>query len=398
MLRGALCLLVVAGACGGSDDEPGPLWGAPEEWDPLACAWADRVDSGGGPDTAHRVALTSNGDVLVAGGIAGEDQSLWLRRYSATGEVVWTNDDAASVGEPSRTVEAMAVDHQDRLGLTGFIWDDYDGDFWVAQYEANGELAWSVDLDTGGHGEAACFTPTGELYVTGGALDPEDNSSLYATRIWLGKLAADGTLLWERTESGLQPGQTGGHALVCDESGGVVVLGSMILADGYSESWIRRYDPQGEALWTTEVADPHGTAPQAMLPGPTAAAELLVTVRIFDHTQLFRLDLADGAIRSDRLAPDQLMLGTDEGGIFVDGNFDVDADTGCEDDLGDPCAVVPYWGYAYYDWDAELRWWRADTSGIPNDEAENAMHSLVAGDGGRVLVGAVQDDIWVCHE
>jgi hypothetical protein len=387
---------VIAGGCGGSDDRSRAIWLGPEEWDPLACAWEDQLDGGGGLiDSAGEIALTADGEVVVGGGInpSAQEHRTWFRRYSRTGEVVWTTDSALPGFRG--WFNALVLDDQGRIGLTGTITDEnYREDFWVAALEASGELAWSIELDTGGGGQAACFAPGGELYVTGAVTDTEHNSASF---LWLGKLAADGTLLWEHTEPAAFPGQNEGQALVCDESGGVIVVGDVLNGVTYSETWVRRYDPDGASLWMTTFSDPQGTSPDAaLLDG--ARREVLIAVQFAASKRLYRLALSDGAITAELPAPEQRILAADDGGTFVEGNFAFDADTECEDPLGDPCQLVPYRGYAYYDWNAELVWWRAATAGIPNDEAQNAVHALAAGDGGRVLVGAVQDDIWVCHE
>lgn len=387
---------MAACACTGSDerpedDRPGPIWLGPDEWDPLACAWEDRVDGGANVvDSADVLALASDGGVVVGGSIhhSAEDDAHWLRRYSATGEVVWTTESALKGG-----FGAVALDSRDRVGATGVI-GGYAMHLWVGKYRATGALAWSVDLGTEGSGADVCFAPTGELYATGSVVDPEHSS---ATFVWVGKFAGDGTLLWDHTEAGVPSNNTRGVALVCDPSGGVVVVGQLRAEDDHGESWIRRFDPAGDELWTTIIRDPQGTSPDQILFDDTGD-QLLVAVQLADGTRLYRLALADGAITADMPAPENHIFAADAGGTFVDGNFAHDTDPECRNDFGDPCELVPYWGYAYYDWNAELVWWRAATSGEPDEESQNAMHSLAAGDGVRVLAGVVEDDIWVCHE
>jgi hypothetical protein len=348
MLRRTILLLVAGAACGGSDDSPGLDWLAPDEWDPLACAWEDRVVGAGGvADWAGNAALTSDDGVVVAGAIhpSAEEERSWFRRYSATGEVVWTTDTVLAGFRGG--VSALALDHRDRIGLTGgIVADDATKDVWVAELEATGELAWSIDVGLVGSGKAACFAPDGELYVTGEIADRADSS---ASDIWIGKLAADGTLLWDHTELG-PPGRNQGGALVCDPSGGVVVLGALIGDGGHYESWIGRFDPVGDALWTTIIA---GSPEQALL---SAGDEVLVAVHAAGGKRLHRIALSDGAIRADLPAPEQFILAADAGGTFVSGNFALDGAPGCQTPAGDPCELIPYWGYAYYDWDAQLVW------------------------------------------
>jgi hypothetical protein len=397
MLRRALVLLLAGSGCTGSDEPPaGQSSGVPEDWEELACAWEDRVDGGADIiDWADVAALASDGGVVVGGAIhpSAYDEMVWLRRYSATGEVLWTTQDEPG-GDLSPLIWRLALDPQDRIGATGYIaHPDHAMDLWVAAYEATGELAWSLDLGSEGKGNDACFAPTGELYVTGEVIDLEHSAG---TLLWVGKFATDGTLLWTHSEAG-QPGNNEGTALVCDDSGGVVVLGALIRDGGYGDSWTRRYDPDGNELWTTIVTDPQGSSPEELLFDGTRDEVLVAAYRV-DGKRLYRLALADGAITAEAPAPEQRIFAADAGGTYVDGNFAVEGDPDCDDPYGDPCELIRYWGYAYYDWDAELVWWRAATTGVPNEESRSEVHSLAVADGARVLVGSLEDDIWVCYQ
>ena len=396
MARGWVWLVVVAGACAGSDEplEPHALWGGPDEWEPITCAWEDRVDDPEVDDgSVSDVALASDGGLVAAGSISrSDDVEYWLRRYSAAGEVAWTTE--SEPGGYHRYIQALALDAQDRIGVAGDIGRP-DGFFnlWAAGFSATGDEVWSLDPALLGSNEDACLSPGGDLYVTGNIITPEHPST--GSLLWLGKFAIDGTLAWSTMEAGDRSRRNEGMMVVCEPSGGVVVVGDLAKPDGYSETWVRRYDADGDPLWTTTLGDPQGTSPDAALED---GDEILVAVQLADRKRLYRLAVADGAITADLPAPERRILAADDGGTYVDGHFFFDIDPGCRNAGQDPCSLVPYWGYAYFDWNAEQVWWRADTTGIPNDETRNAVTTVAVGDGVRVAAGTLQNDIWLCRE
>lgn len=245
----------------------------------------------------------------------------------------------------------------------------------------------------------ACFAPSGELYVAGTITDPEHGGG---SLIWVGKFAADGTPEWTHSEGDVRPGQNQAVAIQCDETGGVVVLGEAVRSDADSGAtlgygWIRRYDTTGDERWTTTIGQAFdgGAGAEAMLLGPTGD-ELLVTIFNLSLIRLYRLDLESGALRSEAPAPDQRVLAADQGGLLVDGSFDVETDPECDDEEGRPCTFIDYYGYAYFDWDAELIWWRAESNGRPDND-DSWMTSLAARDGTVAIAGKKENEIWVCY-
>ena len=394
-----LPLVAVAGsACGEGDGDPGttPL---PEEWEPPACRWEDQA-GGAGSDRGVALAFASGGGV-VAGGLVDDPESraraYWLRRYSAAGDLTWTREGALSIyaGE----ISALAVDPDDRVGVAGVIEEDNNrNDFWVAAFAAGGEPAWSLDLDNGGRGAGACFTPTGELYATGSAADPDYRSG---TLIWVGKFAVDGELLWSDTDHGTDQGwQNGGDAIVCDPAGGATVLAHIVVPGGPesigpdTHTWIRRYDADGGVSWTTILGEEFDSYyPGAMIADP-AGDNLLVTA----GPNLSRIDPADGAITEELPLPPGAMLAADVDGPYIEGDFSRKVDPDCVDDDFTECERIYYWGYAHVDWQGEPIWWRADTTGVA-DSVDGSVNALALGeDGALAVAGSRQGDIWVCYQ
>ena len=335
---------------------------------------------------------------MVAGAIedAG-DEAMWLRRTSSAGEVRWTRQ--GSGDSLSGDIVAVAAAADDRVAVTGTVEESADReDFWIAAWDPAGDPLWSIDLDTGGAGADACFAPDGALYVTGEIRDPDFRSG---TLIWVGKLSVDGELLWARTDPGNHPGRrNGGRQILCDADGGVTVLASIYEPGGpdsigpVTHTWVRRYDGAGEARWTTTIGEEfEASYPFAILADP-AGDGLLVGSGGYYH----RVDPADGsATATDFPAPPVgPVLATDTGGPYVDGGFGERIDPDCEEDTGYDCPSILYWGYAYFDWTGNLVWWRASTSGVP-DETQGGVRAVVAADDALVVVGSREADVWVCY-
>jgi hypothetical protein len=397
MRRLSFFLLATACACSGEGDDEGLGAGSgiPDEWDAPACSWQDRVDR---PedflDSAVDVAVTSDRGLVAAGEIAdGGGRGMWLRRYQAGGEVTWTRETAGDV--VSGHIAAVAVGVDDRVAVTGEVDEDADRlDFWIASYDAGGEPLWSIDLDNGGRGADACFAPGGELFVTGSVPDPDLQ---YSSLIWVGKVSANGELLWSHTDPGGGEGrENSGVAVVCDADGAATVMAGISVPGGPETSgpdahtWIRRYDGAGDEVWSRTIGEEfEDSAPGTMMPHP--AGGLLVT----SGGRLYQLETAGGTITSDAPGFGAAILAADEGGAYIEGNFAVRENPDCVDPE-DACDFIPYWGYAYVDWRGELVWWRADTAG--DVDVAGAVQAIAVKDGVLAVAGRADNDIWVCYE
>lgn len=170
--------------------------------DPL---WTQSFDNGG-DDRAAAVAIDSGGNVIVGGSSEVNNQATngWLRKYDPQGATLWT-----------RT----------------FTGDDPSSD-------------WIDDIAIG---------PSGEIAVVGN-LRADIFTRLYDN---------DGAEQWTAIHDGPVDGPLddvcqvclsfdAGGAVAIDSVGAVVVAGSQIVGaeDGDSETWVRKYDEDGDELWT----------------------------------------------------------------------------------------------------------------------------------------------------
>ena len=389
----AVLVFLAAGACSQPEDPFAHPPTPPDHWDPTSCAWRDTLaGSRNADDTGIDVVLTSDGGVVVGGAVNDEgDPSgrMLLSRYSAEGEELWTTRDNGELVPP--VIHSIAIDPGDRVAVTGSHQDLGAG--WVAEYEADGVMAWTMTFDTDQAGSDVCFTPGGDLYVI-------DYTG------WLAKLAPDGELIWDKPS----PDNPGASRLACDDTGGVIVLGDVTVPGGPGSTGpayqtdILRYDADGAALWSLRLGEEFETVlADSLLLDPTqgeilASATYVKTDGDYQaQSYIHRIDPADGAITARVEIPDKHVLAADEGGFFIDGRFLVVRDDDDCNWLEDECNVQWYWGYAYLDQDGDEQWREAEAEPIEN-EIVSEIRAVAAGDGHHAVTGMVEGDLWLCYQ
>jgi cysteine-rich repeat protein len=81
-----------------------------------------------------------------------------------------------------------------------------------------------------------------------GNLDPGDGCDVDCTEV------VD-TRLWEDVVGGAASVQESGQGIVCDSANNVIAVGYLVDAVGNPNVWVKKYDPEGNELWT-QVLDP----------------------------------------------------------------------------------------------------------------------------------------------
>jgi len=118
---------------------------------------------------------------------------------------------------------------------------------WSVTYNnaTNDEAAWGVAVDSSGNIVAAGYETRTDWGQQGYLL--------------VKKYGSNGNLLWTRTDNGNSSAAANGVAI--DSSGNILVVGTVDRTGiGQDLNWlIRKYDPLGNVLWSTEYDDPgHG--------------------------------------------------------------------------------------------------------------------------------------------
>jgi hypothetical protein len=235
-----------------------------------------------GADRAEGVALDEAGDVYVAGWTMGTlpgqtsagTLDAFVRRYDPAGGEVWTRQFGSWERDFAR---AVATDGAGSVYVVGETYGVLPGqapaggfDAFVRKYDPAGGEVWTRQFGGGG-GEGAwgvAVDDRGAAYVvgsTGGALPGQASAGGFDA--FVRKYDPDGHALWTRQFG--SPRFDGARGVAFDPMGNVVVVGNTAGdlpgqgSAGGIDAFIRRYDPEGSELWTHQfgaLADDFGVA------------------------------------------------------------------------------------------------------------------------------------------
>ncbi|MBN1437484.1 MAG: SBBP repeat-containing protein [Sedimentisphaerales bacterium] len=211
------------------------------------------------------VAVDREGNAYIAGRTEGDldganrgDDDGFLAKYDADGNVLWT----VQIG--TRRLDAcssVTVDEEGNAYVVGGTRGDLGGenagnlDAFAAKYDAEGVLLWTEQLGTEGDegAVAAMLDSDGNIYMYGMAVDISEEHD-YDT--FLAKYDANGTLLWERqfrTDS-MDTAWSG----AIDDDGNIYVCGSTegnrIGEDGLLfNACVSKHDREGNRIWHEQL-------------------------------------------------------------------------------------------------------------------------------------------------
>jgi uncharacterized delta-60 repeat protein len=200
-------------------------------------------------DEIHGVACDSAGNVIVAGETFDTDQGddVWVRKYSPAGAVQWTQ---TYHGVTADVAWAVAVAADDDVLVGGSTFTLANGrDAWVRRYSPAGAVDWTQTHDDAAHDDDV---------VRGIAVDPAGNVLVagYVTTaaaqrdVWVRKYSSAGVMQWTRTAAGAGGQDDEGHGIASDGDGNVLVVGYLWAGASQRDVWVRKYDPDGNELWT----------------------------------------------------------------------------------------------------------------------------------------------------
>ncbi|MBD2091234.1 SBBP repeat-containing protein [Microcoleus sp. FACHB-1515] len=173
---------------------------------------------------------------------------------------------------------AIATDLQSNLYVVGATNGVIQGansgsyDSWITKYNSEGDPLWSKQFGTSKYDIAFGATTDrfGNLYVVGGTQgDLAGSFSSVAQDSWIAKYDSNGNQLWVR-----QLGSeylTAATNIVADDSGAVYVSGLTVREDPRPDTnllkviplqddfWVTKYDANGDRQWFTEVASPENS-------------------------------------------------------------------------------------------------------------------------------------------
>lgn len=190
----------------------------------------------------------------------------------------------------------VAADAKGNIFVTGstsgslFGPNQGSGDVWLAKYDANGNLVNGLQFGTGA-GEVPYNVVTdkdGNFYLAGstGGSFVAGKKSPEGTDAWVAKYDSNGNLLWgrqvgETSNFGDFGFSTSGFGLQVDDAGNVYLSGLSINENTKinpetgkpfldftveDDSWVIKFDSNGNQQWSTKIKDPDPNSPLALAP------------------------------------------------------------------------------------------------------------------------------------
>jgi uncharacterized delta-60 repeat protein len=227
-------------------------------------------------DVVNGVAVDGSGNVIAVGATfdAAQNDDVWIRKYGPDGAVQWTQTYHAVTSDIGR---AVAVAGSDDIFVAGssFTLND-DRDIWVRRYDPSGGGGFIVTANGAGNGAdealGIAIDPSGNLLVAGYV-----TTAAAGRDIWLRKYTAAGATLWTRTAAGTGGQNDEGHAVASDAAGNVIVTGFAWAGADERDVWVRKYDPDGDELWTATHDGPASASDEGNGVATDSAGNVIVT-------------------------------------------------------------------------------------------------------------------------
>jgi len=214
--------------------------------------WTRTVDGpASGGDEAHGAAVDGAGNLYVAGAIETSTASdnIWIRKYSSTGTKLWTRTVDGPANDFDEAIDA-AVDGAGNLYVVGRLTvTGESNNIWIRKYSTTGNKLWTRTVDgpanSFDHANGATVDNDGNLFVVG-----HINTSSEDTNIWVRKYSSSGNKLWTRIVNGMDNGSDRAYGAAVDADGNLFVVGYTTVTNEDTNIWIRKYSSSGNKLWT----------------------------------------------------------------------------------------------------------------------------------------------------
>ncbi len=152
----------------------------------------------------------------------------------------------------------IAIDPDGNVVVAGTSWsaededDDQRQDAWLGKFDSAGREIWTSRF--GGERRDFAYDVAADneanLFVVG------TEEVLGNSRAFVRKLDSDGTEIWARTAGGGVTGRDRAQGVATDAGGNAFVAGAVDVGDYLdfdADPWLRKYDPDGNELWTVTV-------------------------------------------------------------------------------------------------------------------------------------------------
>ena len=207
-------------------------------------------------DRVSGVAIDEQGNVFVAGdtlgalvGSSNGSQDTWVRKYDPTGAVEWTRQFGTDALDD---LSDVATDTDGNVLLIGTTAGALAGpsagstDVWLRKYNADGDIVWTRQFGTAdddvGSGTAA--DAEGNVIAIGGTEGTIATGSAGSADAWVRKYDPAGSVIWTRQFG--TGSSDHGHGVATDLTGAIVAVGETSgalvgVSSGGQDAWVRRY-------------------------------------------------------------------------------------------------------------------------------------------------------------
>lgn len=204
-------------------------------------------------ELAYGVAMDDSGGVYACGfqDTVSQNHDGWIRKISKNGAELWNvtynggGNDADQyhdiVYDPAGYVIAVGQTYP-AVGATDILVGKY--------HAADGTQEWIETLSPAGlshdYARGVAVDSASNIYITGRII----TQSPLTEWIWVGKYDENLNEIWTDSYAGVDDFVTIGNDIAVSEDGTVAVVGSLGLAEGDPDVWLRLYDSDGNVLWT----------------------------------------------------------------------------------------------------------------------------------------------------
>ncbi len=254
---------------------PGGVGSSPGKGDPFLVKydtagnllWTQQLGTSG-EEIGRGVAVDAVGNAFISGETngslggphAGKDDA-FLLKYSAEGNLLWTQQLGTSDSDYS---EGIAVDAVGSAFVTGFTGGSLGGpsagdyDAFLAKYSAAGNLLWTQQLGTSALDVASgvAVDAAGSAFITGYTKGSLGGPNAGGNDAFLAKYSAAGNLLWTQ-QLGTSEGDRA-RSVAVDAVGSAFVIGATSGSlggpnAGENDAFLAKYSAEGNLLWTQQL-------------------------------------------------------------------------------------------------------------------------------------------------
>ncbi|MCA9486970.1 MAG: SBBP repeat-containing protein [Nanoarchaeota archaeon] len=193
------------------------------------------------PDLSNNVwfydlALDSEGNIYLAGGIDNGDSDFLVAKYDNNMEQLWN---VTYDGGNYDDISSIALSPKGDIYVSGYSNNGANDDFITFKYDSSGNEIWNVTYDGGSdeYGNGVTVDSLGNVYITGGTNNGANDDFITF------KYDSSGNEIWNVTyDSG---NGEWGNEIVIDNLGNVYVVGASTTAI----TLLVKYDTNGNEIW-----------------------------------------------------------------------------------------------------------------------------------------------------